>query len=117
LFYNAICRPSLSLQFRFIRASKQLGENFYTRLNWRSRCRSVQPIERKLFGLGRVSRRKRDIHNDRFAPTAAIRRSNTPLNPRVGSTANVYPNNLNVCKYFENFPKRCRRSFFMAAHH
>jgi hypothetical protein len=25
LFYNAICRPSLGLQFWFIRASKQLG--------------------------------------------------------------------------------------------
>jgi hypothetical protein len=36
LFYNAICRLSLRLQSWFIRASKQLGENFYTRLNWRS---------------------------------------------------------------------------------
>src|SRR5258705_4852592 len=26
LFYNAICRPSLRLQFWFIRASKQFGE-------------------------------------------------------------------------------------------
>jgi hypothetical protein len=33
LFYKAICIPSLRLQFWFIRASKQLGENFYTRLN------------------------------------------------------------------------------------
>jgi hypothetical protein len=55
LFYNAICRLSLRLQSWFIRASKQLGENFYTRLNWRSQCRSVQFIERKLFGLGRAS--------------------------------------------------------------
>jgi hypothetical protein len=55
LFYNAICGPSVRLEFWFIRASKQLADDFYTRLNWRSQCRSVQSIERKLFGLGRVS--------------------------------------------------------------
>jgi hypothetical protein len=40
LFYNAICRPSVRLQFWFIRASKQLGENLHAldvgaRVYWR----------------------------------------------------------------------------------
>jgi hypothetical protein len=67
LFYNAICIPSLRVQFRFIRASKQLGENFYTCLNW-FQFRSTHRLRWKLFGLGRVRGGYREIHNDRFAP-------------------------------------------------
>jgi len=54
VFLRAMCSHTLRLQFWFIRASKQSGENFYMRLNWHSQCRSVRSIERKLFGLGRV---------------------------------------------------------------